>query len=63
MSDEFFSIGDDGRKSDAALHDEILDNPEADKLNRIATAKRAVASGMDEVTARQLYDIPNEVGL
>ena len=44
-----------------ALHDDILGNPEADLANRIDAAIRAVAGGMDEQTARELYGISDTV--
>jgi hypothetical protein len=56
MSDEFFTVV-DGIKTDAPLHDDILDNPEADLSNRIATARRAIADGMGKDDARLLYGI------
>ena len=60
MSDEFFYLDDNGKRSDAALHDEILDNPRADLENRIDTALRAVADGtMAPMTAAELYGIPD----
>jgi hypothetical protein len=63
MSNEFFSLDLNGQKSDAALHGEILDNPEADLANRTDTARRAVVDGMSEDDARLLYGIPATVTL
>ena len=59
-SNEFFTRDAQGRKTDAPLHDEILDNPRADLENRIDTALRAVADGtMAPVTAAEVYGIPD----
>jgi hypothetical protein len=63
MSNEFFSLDLNGQKSDAALHGEFLDNPDADLANRTDTARRAIRDGMDAKSARELYGIPNEVAL
>ncbi len=50
-SDELFVSG----NKDAPLHDEILDNPKAEKkLNRLAV-KRAIARGVDKKLAKELY--------
>jgi hypothetical protein len=63
VSDEFFYIDANGKKSDALLHEELLDNPEADLAGRTGTARRAVIGGMVESTARQLYAIPANIPL
>ena len=63
MSKEFFYLDAKGRKTDAALHDEILDNPEADFACRLETARRMLADGHAEKVVRKLYDIPPEVKL
>tara|TARA_R110000751_G_scaffold10671_9_gene38680 strand:- start:1255 stop:1446 length:192 start_codon:yes stop_codon:yes gene_type:complete len=55
-SREFFYM-EDGIRKDAALHDFILDNPKADRLNRIDTAKRAVFGGMLPKDASELYGV------
>ena len=58
MSNEFFYLDDDGKRSDAALHDVLLDNDDADLANRVDTALRAVADGsMTPVTAAELYGV------
>jgi hypothetical protein len=63
-SSEFYYLDERGRKSDAALHDEILDNPEADLFTRLQTARRAIADGsMSEVFARRLYGISQDIEL
>jgi hypothetical protein len=62
MSDEFYTVV-DGVKTDAPLHDDILDNEAADLANRIGTARRAIADGVSENDARSLYGIPAEVML
>ncbi len=50
-SDELFVSG---TNKDAPLHDEILDNPKAEKkLNRLAV-KRALARGVDKKLAKEL---------
>jgi hypothetical protein len=48
----------DGKGNDAELHDEILDNPEAEKVLAMAAVSRAIARGMDEAVAEKLYGIP-----
>jgi hypothetical protein len=55
-SDEFFIMG-DGKRQDAPLHDAILNNDEADRVTRLATAKRAVASGKSKEVAAMLYGV------
>ena len=61
MTKEFFTIV-DGRKTDAPLHDEIMDG--VDDLDiRIVTARKAVRDGMTEITARMLYEIPADMVL
>jgi hypothetical protein len=63
MSNEFFYLDANGRKSDAALHEDILDNPEADLACRIETARGMIADGHDEQNVRMMYDIPADVSL
>jgi hypothetical protein len=49
----------DGKRTDAHLHDPILDNPEADAyLSKIAI-ERAIAGGMSRARAQRLYGIPD----
>lgn len=47
-----------GRISDAAIHDEILDNPEVDRAVSERAIMRAMAEGLSEEVARKLYGIP-----
>jgi hypothetical protein len=63
-SREFYYLDESGRKSDAALHEEILDNPEADLSTRLQTARQVIADGLfSEVDARKLYGIPQHIEL
>ncbi len=55
-SNELFSwIG--GKKQDAALHDEILDNPAADRALAEIAIKRAIARGLSRAEAEQFYGV------
>ena len=54
-SNEFFYLDDNGKKQDAALHEAILNNPEADKALSEMAIKRAIADGMDPEAARRVY--------
>ena len=47
-SREFYREGEDGKKEDAFLHDEILDNPEAARSTRLRIRERALAQGMSQ---------------
>jgi hypothetical protein len=62
MSNEFFTVV-DGVKTDEPMHRDILDNPEADLATATITARKAVAGGTKESTARELYGIPDTVPL
>jgi hypothetical protein len=55
-SDEFF-YRENGKKQDADLHNAILSNPEADKANKMETARRAVEDGMSPKIAAKLYGV------
>ena len=62
-SHEFVSVV-DGKETDAPLHDQILDNPEADLRQRIRTAKTAIRElNWTESLAREMYNIPDDVEL
>ncbi|HYW02913.1 MAG TPA: hypothetical protein VFA86_03140 [Gammaproteobacteria bacterium] len=53
-SNELYTIV-NGRKTDAPLHEEILDNPEADRLLSEMAVQRAIEDGLSEEVARELY--------
>ncbi|MCZ2074048.1 MAG: hypothetical protein LC130_03500 [Bryobacterales bacterium] len=52
---ELFYVDKDGNKQDAELHEEILNNPEADLAVSLMAYESAVAGGMEESLARELY--------
>ena len=54
-SDEAFYIGPDGKKTDADIHNDILDNTEADRLIQGQAVADAVAEGMEPSLAMKLY--------
>ena len=57
-SNEFFYIDENGRKSDARLHDEILNSPEGlatDLAQRIEIAGKLRAEGVAEKVIQELY--------
>lgn len=55
MSNEVYSmVG--GKKVDAELHDEILGNEEADGNLRNDAVDRAIARGVSEATAIEMYN-------
>lgn len=54
MSNELFTTT-DGVKTDAELHDDILDNEDADRKLSRAAIERAVARGMSLAEARKVY--------
>ena len=54
----------DGEWTDAPMHDEILDNPEADLKQRIRSAKSVMHEmKLSEKRARKLFDIPDDLKL
>lgn len=55
MSREFYYVDKNGKKQDAALHESILDNPEADLACRRQSFRSALAAGVSRAEARQLY--------
>ena len=55
-SNELFSLV-DGKKVDAALHDEILNNPDADRALAEQAIERALARGMTRKQAEDLYGV------
>lgn len=54
MSNELYMIV-EGRKVDAPLHDEILDNNDAEKAMSKRAIARAKKRGMSTKTAEKLY--------
>lgn len=56
---EFAVRGDDGALSDATLHDEILDNPEAERSSLLRCRERALAQGMSQADADRYLPLPD----
>ena len=55
-SNEFRIIGiADGESADAALHESILDNPEAEAMSELMTIEWALKNGMDLDMAVEAY--------
>ena len=54
-SDEAFYLDSDGQKRDAAIHDDMLDNPEAHRAIQQQAMESAIAEGMDPAVAMRLY--------
>ena len=54
-SNEAFYIGPGGKKTDADIHNDILDNPEADRLIQKQAVADAIAEGMEPSLAMKLY--------
>lgn len=52
---ELCTLGPDGKVSDAAIHEVLLHNPEADLLTRRASYRRAVADGVAPELAKLMY--------
>ena len=52
QADELFIAG---TNEDAALHDEILDDPESEREANELAVKRMIAQGMDPKLAVELY--------
>jgi len=46
-----------GTNEDAALHDEILDDPESEREANKLAVKRAIDDGMDPKLAKELYGV------
>ena len=58
---EGFYIGEDGKKHDEGLYDDLLDNPKADKHFAIQSFIELVAEGgHDEDTLLSLYQVTRE---
>lgn len=55
-SKEFYTVV-DGKKVDAPMHEDMLDNPGADRELSELAVKRAIAGGMDPKEARELYGL------
>jgi hypothetical protein len=62
MSNEFYYIDENGKKSDAALHNAILDGVD-DLPMRWESARQVLALTGNEKAVRQLYQIPDELRL
>ena len=55
MQPDLGYIGDDGKLHDDGLHDEMLNNPEADGAGRKWAFDAAIKRGVSGATARLLY--------
>ncbi len=55
-SNEGFYIDEDGKKSDRAFHEAILDNPEADKFIAEQAIARAIRQGIPPEEAKRIFD-------
>jgi hypothetical protein len=58
-SGEFFYLDDDGNRQDASLHDEILDNPEAEAAVLEGTRERMRKAGWSEKDIARLWGDPH----
>ena len=57
-SEECYSLDEAGRKVDANIHEEILDNEAADRECRLETARECVADGtLTREEAEELYQV------
>ncbi len=56
ISDEGFYLDEDGKKSDRAFHEAILDNPEADKFIAEQAVARAIQLGIPSDEAKRMFD-------
>jgi hypothetical protein len=56
-SRELFMLDEKGEPTDAALHEEILDNPVAKRAIAHAAIARAMARGMSRSDAEKLYGV------
>ncbi len=54
----FFYTDEDGNKCDGAMHEEMLNNPEAEALSAQAAIERQLAKGMNLAMAVSLYGTP-----
>lgn len=54
-AEELFYLDKNGKKQDAALHEELLNNPAADASFQFAVYEQAIEEGMDPDLAHQLY--------
>lgn len=52
---ELFYLDDKGEKQDAALHQQILDNDEAEQALAVMAIERALARGVSPEEAQRLY--------
>lgn len=56
-SNEFFYLDENGKKQDADLHDEILDNPEADAVVRAQSLAKLRSQGFTEEEFKRLFKL------
>lgn len=54
---ECFYLDEHGRRRDDWIHEEMLDNPEAERLTQIAAARAAIARGMSREQALSLFGV------
>ena len=60
-SNEMFYRDKDGKKCDSGLHEDILDNPEADLFSRLLSFHSVIAKGIFSPTeAMEVYRITEE---
>jgi hypothetical protein len=59
LSNEFFYLDADGKKQDAALHEPILDNPEAVRIGKEISARLLQDIGMSEEGIAKLQATPD----
>ena len=57
LEPELYFIDADGKKSDAGLHDAMLNNPEADRLFAQEAIDSAIARGVSAEDAQRLYGV------
>ncbi len=57
LEPELYFIDADGKKSDAGLHDAMLNNPEADLLFAQEVIALAIARGMSPADAQRFYGV------
>ncbi len=57
LEPELYFFDADGKKSDAGLHDAMLDNPEADRRFAQEAIDSAIADGVSADDAQRLYGV------
>ena len=55
MGDELYYINKKGERKDAELHEEILNNPEAEAISKRISIKRSIERGTSPEVAKMLY--------